>query len=199
MPLNQFETLKAVRSHLFVKIEVSYYKDTPSAIPGPKNLLFSDYKQTYIINNESYTGVGNLLQISSSSSELRTSSGELTIVLSGIPNSAIYEIVNSRIKGCPVTIYRAILDPISSNTIEVMNRYRGFVNNYSLQEDYDNQTRISTNSILLVCNSAIDVLQNKISGRKTSATSQKRFYPDDTCFDRVTALENTSFNFGSPQ
>lgn len=198
MPLNSFETLKSVQSHLFVKVEVSYYKETPSSTPVAKNLLFSDYRSDFVINDESYRGVGNLMSISSSSSEIRTSSGELSIVLSGIPNSAIYEIVNSRIKGCPVTIYRGIFDPVSQNNIQVLNRYRGFVNNYSLQEDYDNQTRMSSNSIILVCNSAIDVLQNKIAGRKTSPASQKKFYPDDTCFDRVTALENTSFNFGAP-
>jgi hypothetical protein len=80
----------------------------------------------------------------------------------------------------------------------VLTKYRGFVNNYSLQEDFDIVSRTSTNSIILICNSAVDVLQNKFTGRKTNPESQKKFFPNDVSMDRVPTLENATFDFGGP-
>jgi hypothetical protein len=194
---------KAIENHLFVRVEVEYYKSSPSATPTSTVLTFSDLRAPFVINGETYIGLGNLLGITSSSSELRTSNGELSISISGIPNASIYEIVNSRIKGCPVRIYRGLFDPVNGTLLNVDNnvlaRYRGFVNNYSLQEDYDIQAKTSSNTIVLICNSAIDVLQNKVTGRTTSPASQKKFYPNDISMDRVPNLENATFNFGAPQ
>jgi hypothetical protein len=42
------------------------------------------------------------------------------------------------------------------------------------------------------------VLQNKTSGRLTNPVSNKKFFPTDTCMDRVPGLQGTSFNFGAP-
>lgn len=194
---------KSIESHLFVRIEVEYYKSSPEASPTSQILKFSDLKTSFTINSESYVGLGNLMAITASNSELRSSSGELSITISGIPNSSNYEIVNSRIKGSPVKIYRGLFDPISGALLDIEKnpvlRYSGFVNNYSLQEDYNIDTRSSTNTILLICNSTVDVLQNKISGRKTNPVSEKRFYPNDLSMDRVPSIENASFNFGAPK
>jgi len=193
----------SIQSNLFVRIQVDYYKLNPGDSPTSTVLRFSDLKNPYTLNGETYSGVGALMSITETASELRTSSGELSIVLSGIPNNSIYEIVNSRIKGCPVTIYRAVFDPNTGALISIAGnpavRYRGFVNNYSLQEEYDIDTRTASNTIVLVCNSSVDVLQNKVTGRKTNPTSQKRFYSTDLSMDRVPTLENATFDFGVPK
>jgi len=95
-----------------------------------------------------------------------------------------------------------LFDPVTNTPLEIegnpLARFRGFVNNYSLQEDYDNSTRTSTNTLVLVCSSSLDVLSNKVNGRKTNPYSQKRFYPDDLSMDRVPTLENATFDFGAP-
>lgn len=199
----QLTPFTAIRTHLFVRIKVDHYKETEASAPRQEILRFSDTTDTVVINGESYTGLGNLLSISGSASEIRASSGELNISVSGIPNTALSEIIHSRIKGCPVTIYRSFFDPITNEPLDIPNqtvmRYRGFVNNYSLQEDYDTQARQATNTITLVCASAIDVLQNKYAGRKTNPASHYRFYPGDQSMDRVPVLENTTFNFGGTQ
>lgn len=197
------QNYESIKTHLFVRIEVSYYKASEGSAPVSQILTFSDYNLPYVINGETYLGMGKLMGLSASTSEIRTSSGEFNITLSGIPNSSVYEIVNSRIKGCPVRIYRVLFDPVTNEKIDIpgnpMAKYRGFVNNYSLQEEYDSQSRTSSNSILLVCNSAIDVLQNKVTGRKTNPASQKKFYSSDLCMDRVPTLENATFDFGKPK
>ena len=99
-------------------------------------------------------------------------------------------------------VYRLFSNPSTGAVLSIAGnpagRFRGYVNNYSLQEEWDNQTRTATNTIVLQCASSVDVLNNKIAGRKTNPESQKRFYPTDVSFDRVPNLENATFNFGAP-
>lgn len=198
----ELSSFNAIQSNLFVKIEVEYYKSSPSATPISTNLTFSDARQSWNINGDVYQGLGKLLSITGTVSEIRPSSGDLTIAITGIPNTSIYEIVNSRIKGCPVTVYRLLTDPVIGNLLDVDNpllrKYRGFVNNYSLTEEYDINTRTSSNTIGLICSSAVDVLQNKYTGRRTNPVSEKSFFPNDLSMDRVPNLENATFNFGAP-
>jgi hypothetical protein len=192
----------AVQSNLFVRIQVDEYRTTSSGSYTPVVLKFSDSLTTRTINEEEYLPLGSLMSVSSSSSELRVSGGSLNISISGIPNSSISEIVNSKIKGCPVRIYRLFSNPTTGEIIDTpgnpSGRYRGFINNFSLTEELDNETRTATNTITLVCASSVDVLQNKISGRKTNPSSQKKFFPSDLSMDRVPNLENATFNFGAP-
>lgn len=197
---------RAVESHLFVRIEIDEYRTSPTGGYTAQVLRFSDMLTPFTINSESYLGIGRLMSITSSSSELRVSGGELTITISGIPNTSIYEILNSKIKGCPVRIYRAFFDPSNGQLLSIagnpLGRYRGFINNYSLQEEYDNSTRTASNTLSLVCASAVDVLQNKINGRKTNPESFKRsssLGDNDLSMNRVPNLENATFNFGAPQ
>jgi len=193
----------AIQSNLFIRIEVDYYKATAGSAATSQILTFSDRQESFTLDGDTYVGLGRLMGVTATSSELRSSSGEVTITISGIPNSSIYEIVNSRIKGCPVRITRVLFDPVTNTQLAIegnpLARFRGFVNNYSLQEDYDNVTRTSTNTIVLVCASALDVLSNKVAGRKTNPYSQKKFYPSDLSMDRVPTLENATFDFGAPK
>lgn len=193
----------SIQSHLFVRIEVDEYRFTPSGSYTSQVLRFSDYASNFTINGEVYTGVGKLMGVTASSSELRVSGGEVTITLSGIPNTSIAEIVNSKIKGCPVRIYRALFDAATGNFLSITGnpagRFRGFVNNYSLNEEWDNATRTATNTLVLTCATTVKVLENKVAGRQTNPQSQKRFYPNDLSMNRVPNLENATFDFGAPK
>jgi len=202
MTLN-LSAYKSLQSNLFVKIECPYYKDTSSATPVAHNFLFSDKLGSYTISSigETYVGLGSLLSITSSNSEIRTSSGELTITISGVPNSSIAEIMNSRIKGSKVTVRRALFDTSSGALAAVdgnpMIRFVGFINNLALDEEYDLENRNSTSTIVLSCASVVDILDKKVSGRKTNDSSMKKYFASDLSMDRVASLESSYFNFGA--
>jgi hypothetical protein len=193
----------SIQTNLFVRLQIDEYRTSSAGAYTSQVLRFSDSRINYTINSEVYTGLGNLLGVTNSSSEIRPSSGELTITISGIPNTSIDEIVNSRIKGSPVTVYRAFFDVTTGTFInfgsEAYGRFFGFVNSYSLQEEYDIDARTATNTIILICNSSIDVLNNKTSGRRTNPNSEKSFYPNDLSMDRVPTLKNATFDFGAPK
>jgi hypothetical protein len=163
--------------------------------------LFSDRLVSTVINGDTYVGLGKLLSVSGSSSELRSTSGEITIGISGVPDSAISDIVNSSIKGNPVKITRGLFNATNGNFLSAVtgnpvNRFVGYVNNITLEEEFDIDTRTSSNTVLLTCASNVDILNNKISGRKTNPASQKKFYSTDISMDRVPSLESSYFDFG---
>ena len=195
--------ISSIGTALFVKLEVDYYKATAAAEPTSQVLTFSDFSRPITFGGYSYTGLGGLLGISSTTSELKSSNSSVTITISGIPNGSIEEIVNSRIKGSKVTIYRAIFDSngalrsdISPNPV---GRFYGFVNNYSLDEEYDIDARTAKNTIAIICSSKQELLGNKVAGRKTNPSSQKTFYSTDVSMDRVPNLVGANFNFGVPK
>lgn len=188
----------SVKTGLFVRLQIDEYRTSSGGSYSAQVLRFSDYDSTVTINSESYIPLGKLLHITPSTSELRTSSNTITVTLSGVPTNSIAEIIHSKIKGSPLRIYRGYFDVTTSAQIGGFeSRFIGSVNNYSIQEEFDVEERSASNLLLLECASLIDVLSQKVSGRKTNPQSQQSFYPTDTSMDRVPTLKGTKFNFGA--
>jgi hypothetical protein len=187
----------SVRTALCVRIQIDQYRTTLNGVFLPEVLLFTDYGSNINILGETYLAVGALTSISPTTSELVSSSDNITVSLSGIPNTSIAEINYSRIKGSPVKVYRVFFDVQTGVQIgAAQGKFIGFINNYSLSEDHDIIERTSSNTISLICASNVDILSRKTAGRKTNPQSQKRFFPNDVALDRVPKLKYTAFNFG---
>lgn len=192
---------------LLVRIPVEEYKvdtgDTPTSVVLKLSDVLVPITITYNGTNETYTGTGQLLSISPSRSELRNTASDVTITLSGIPDARIKEIMNSKIKGSRVEIYRVLYNAENWSVLPTVGnpvgRFFGIITNFSLEEDYDITNKTNSNTISLVCSSWQEVLNTKISGRKTNPEDMKSFYPTDTSFDRVPKLVGANFDFGAPQ
>lgn len=184
---------------LFCKLTILSYKVEPTDIPIEKILLFSTMDRTVVIGSDVYQPLGNFLDITDSSSNIRATSDQMTLSISGIPTNSIKEILNSKIKGSKIEIIRKFFNPITGASLGVTTgRFTGIVNNYNLAEDFNSLDQIATNTIVLTCSSSIDILMNKIGGRRTNGIDQKALYPTDVSLDRVTTLANSNFNFGAP-
>jgi hypothetical protein len=183
-------TFRAIQSNLFVRVEIS-----PTII-----LTFSDLNTAYTINGDSYLGLGDLMGVTTTTSELRATGDDITITITGIPDSEIADVLNTKFKGASVKVYRALFNATTGALINVsgnpVGRFNGFINNYQLAENFDINSRTSDNTIVITCSSVVTVLNNKVAGRKTNPSSQKRFYPSDLSMDRIPNLESTTFNFG---
>lgn len=191
MPVLNLNSYYSIQSNLFVKVTLS-----------GSTLLFSDKLESTVIAGDTYVGLGKLLAISGSNSELRSSSQELTISISGVPDSSITDIINSEIKGSPVIIRRGLFNAatgafLSAVTGNPIIRFTGYVNNLSFEEDYDIDTKTSSNTMVLTCASNVDILNNKVQGRKTNSESQRKYFPTDLSMERVSALESSYFDFGA--
>lgn len=193
------EDYKTIRTANFVKIDVAAYWNGSGFVQ--QSLTFSDHLTDYTFGGDTYTALGKLLSVSATTSELSASSQQLTIMVSGIPNSSIEEIVKSRLKSAPVYVYRGFFNQDGSliNDLDFANplqRFGGYLNNYTLNEDWDSLNKFASNTITLDCGSNVDVVQRKIAGRKTNERSMRRHFGDDDTFDRVGALVGANIRFG---
>jgi hypothetical protein len=181
----ELSSYTSVKTHLYVRLQIDEYRTTSSGSYTPQILTFSDDESSFTINSET--------------SDLRTTTNTCTISLSGIPANAIEEILYSKVKGAPIAIYRAYFDVSTGTQIgDTVGRFIGSVNNYSLEEDFDIESRTASNILQLECASNIGILETKIAGRKTNPQSMKSFFDSDTSMDRVPTLKEKIFNFGAP-
>lgn len=183
---------RSIQSNLFVRINLSY---------SSQILLFSDSRDSISLDGDTYVGLGQLMGITSTSSELRSTSRSITITISGIPNASITDIINSRLKGSKINIYRAIFDPVTRDALAIdgnpAGRFSGIVTNYAINEEIDPSARTATNTITIMCSGIVDVLANTTKGRRTNPQDQKLYYPSDTAMDRVPDLVGAYFDFGA--
>lgn len=182
----------SLMTNLFVRIDV----------PSLGVLKFSDYFKPYTINSESYSSLGSLMSISETISEFKMSSSEVSVVISGIPTANMDAVLDYKIKGAPIIIYRVLFDSTTGQALEVDGnpaiKFRGIINNFSLMEDFAEGGKDSTVTINFTCTSELGILQKRVAGRRTNPEDQKKFYPTDVSMDRVPSLVDANFNFGQP-
>jgi hypothetical protein len=118
----------------------------------------------------------------------------------GLYNSYVSLILDQKIKGSKVEIYRALFNPqtgeIDTNSTSL--RFSGYIANFTISDVTDIQTKTDGYTITVTCSSVLAILERKVTGRRTNGTDQKALYPTDTGMDRVVAISNTAFDFGRP-
>ena len=160
--------------------------------------ISSAYKPvTY--NSNTYTELGSFLQISEFQEDIRTTNGDISITLSGIPSEQNYLslILTTPIKGGNVSVYRGFYDITTHelDTSEVYKRFQGVLTNFAISEDFSAGSSL-TNSVTVTCASINSLLENKITGQRTNPQDRARLFPNDAVFNRVPELYNISFDFG---
>lgn len=200
MPID-LSNYQSIGSTLAVQLEITKYRVLKTDAFTSQTLRFCDSLTPVTVNGDSYLGLGNFLAISSTSSELRSSTAPITVTIAGIPTSSINEIVNSRIKGSKIDVWRVVFNPTTNQALNIdgnpAGRFFGYVTNYTISEEYDNDSRTATNTVELICSSIQEILENKFAGRKCSPNSMKAFYPSDVSMDRVPNLAGANFDFGN--
>lgn len=160
--------------------------------------LSSAYKPiTY--DSNAYTELGAFLQIGNMTEDIKTTNGDISISLSGIPSEADYmnEVLTTPIKGGEIIVNRAFFnDDYSVDSANVFQRFKGIITNFGIEEDVDTLSGKSTNTIGISCASINTILENKISGQRTSPADRDKFFTGDGTFDRVPELQNIQFDFG---
>lgn len=185
---------------VLIKLQVNTSTYTISNCYGPL---------TY--DSTTYLGLGHFLSMNEITDELQPTTTQLQITLSGIPkdvgeqglgiyNSYVALILDQKIKGSSVKIYRALFNPYTGDvdSANTSLRFSGYISNFSFSDNTDIESKTDSYTISVACSSVLGILDRKITGRRTNSTDQKAFYPTDTGMDRVSAIANTSFDFGRP-
>lgn len=186
----------AIGTALFIRVETILPDGTTEVV------TFSDYHRTLTLAGVDYTGLGQFLSITETQTNIRAAPAELTVGISGIPSENMTWIDDQDLKGSDISIQRGIFDPVTMALLDIpgnpAGRFIGYVTNYSISEDQDNDSRSGSQTIFLICSSTISLLGNKLAGRATNPTSQREFYLADASFDRVPNITDANYNFGAP-
>ena len=149
-----------------------------------------------------FNNLGALLNVGDVQRDMRSTSDDMTIALTGIEPANISVILSNDIKGSLVEVWRGFFDSnnqiITTPTTQFFKRYQGIINSVAITEDFNSElrTRIATCSIS--CSSMRRILENRLGGVKTNQSSWQFLYPGDTSMNRVATIANTYFDFGKP-
>jgi hypothetical protein len=173
------------------------------AVPNRPVVRFSDFNQPATVAGELYTDIGSLLSIGDTASELRVLDRTITVGVSGIPAGNIAEFLDNNPRTGLIDIRQVFYDPVTQQPLNITGnpalRFRGQVDNFSMTEDWNNETRTTSFTILFNCTSQISYLRSTIAGRRTNDRDQQRVAPGDLSMSRVFTITKTQFQFGKPQ
>ena len=154
-----------------------------------------------VVNGITFAGYGTFLGISEIQQDMKASSVDIKVSLTGLDINVVALILSSPVKGSTVKIWRGFLD--TSNQIETIGgvqqffqRYQGIINNVAINENFDTEKRQRTVTCVVSCASMRLVLDSRIAGIKTNPSNWRFLYPNDTSMDRVPVIASTYFNFG---
>lgn len=154
------------------------------------------------VNSITFVGLGSLLGIGEIQQDIKASSYDLKLMLTGIDPDNIALILGSNIKGSIVEIWRGFLDAnnqiITTPTQQFFKRYQGIVANFAINEEFNEQLRTRIATAVASCSSMRFVLENRVTGVRTNKGSWQFFYPTDTSMNRVPVIASTYFDFGKP-
>lgn len=156
------------------------------------------------VGGDTFTNLGSLLSVGDVQRDIKATSDDMTIQLTGIDPANVGLILSSDIKGSLVEVWRGFFDSnnqiITTPTTQFFKRYQGIINNVSIGENFDAEKRIRVATCSISCSSMRRVLENRLSGVKTNENNWQTLYPADTSMSRVAEISNQYFDFGkTPQ
>lgn len=185
----QVDNVPYVNNAEFVKLTVTN-DDNSTTVH-----TFSTSYRTETIDGQTYLALGGLLMVGSQQRDLRVTSFDTSITLSGLTSDNIYLVLGTRIKGSLIEIWRGFYDS-NYSLVNTVRRFNGVITSYTITEERVDEV---DNFIISVnCSSYKTVLENRIAGRKTNTNSWKEFNSTDVSMDKVAALDSAYFDFGKP-
>jgi hypothetical protein len=183
----------SINSAEFVKLTI--YNDVANTADTTIYTFSSAYKYE-TIGGTVYSPLGGLLAVGIQQRDIRVTSADTSISLSGIPsdgsdNMAI--VLGTKIRGSTIEVIRGFYNNnyVLTSTAQ---RFTGIVTSYNITEE--RHDLVDNFTITLNASSYRLVLQNRVAGRKTNGESWKVFYPTDTSMDNVYSLADQYFDFG---
>ena len=154
------------------------------------------------VDSMTFSNLGSLLSISAIDRNIKASSADLAISLTGVDGTNVATVLAANIKGSNIDVWRGFLDSnnqiITSPSQQFFKRYTGIVSNCSITEDFNDQLRTRIATVGITCARFRTNLENRIQGVKTTPKAWNFIYAADTSMNRVPVIAATYFDFGKP-
>ena len=182
----------------FVKLTI--YNDYGNASNGGISGIytFSSAYKDEVIGNVTYEALGGLVAVGTQPRNLRVTSADTSVTLSGVDGNNIYLVLDSNIKGSKLEILRGFYGNAGTANMFVLQntytRFTGIVTSYAINEDREDL--IDNFTVTVNASSYKVVLENRIAGRKTNKTSWQQFSANDSSMNNVFSLADQTLDFG---
>lgn len=167
---------------------------------GSEVITFNSSYAKITYGGVEYGGLGHLLGISEVARETNSTTSDLQIAISGIPDEPdmIAAVLGSELKGARVEVRRAFTDPATGDPVGrgVFLRYQGYIMGLGISEQADQMNLERPITVSLNCASIQGILDKRVAGRRTNDGDQRVFFPNDASMSRVAALKDVNFDFG---
>lgn len=155
------------------------------------------------VGGNTFSNLGALLNVSDVQRDIKATSDDMTIALTGILPANISVILSNDIKGSLVEVWRGFFDSnnqiITTPTTQFFKRYQGIINSVAITEDFNTEMRTRVATCAISCSSMRRILENRLSGVRTNKSSWQFIYgSSETSMNRVSEISNTYFDFGAP-
>jgi len=156
---------------------------------------FSSAYRAEVIDGVTYLPMGGLLAVGVQNRDLRVTSSDTTIALSGISGNNIPLVLGTKIRGSEMEIIRGFYD----DNYELANtypRFTGIITNYAIlndREDIDDNFTVSVSA-----SSYRTIFENRVAGRYTNQESWQTYSPGDNSMNNVYSIAGRTFDFGKP-
>ena len=155
------------------------------------------------VGGNTFTNLGALLNVGDVQRDIKATSDDMTIALTGIVPANISVILSNDIKGSLVEVWRGFFDSnnqiITSPTTQFFKRYQGIINSVAITEDFNSEMRTRVATCSISCSSMRRILENRLSGVRTNKSNWQFIYgTSETSMNRVSEISNTYFDFGAP-
>jgi len=154
------------------------------------------------VSGITFSNLGALLNVGDVQRDIKATSDDMSIALTGIDSANVALILSNDIKGSLIEVWRGFFDSnnqiITTPTTQFFKRYQGIINSVSITEDFNAEARTRIATCSISCSSMRRILENRLSGVKTNQSNWQFIYSGDTSMNRVSEISNTFFDFGSP-
>ena len=187
------DNTQSIRIADFVRVvtgtETYRFATTPSALTIP------------LIDEEPFNALGILLNVGDVQRDIKSTSNETTVTMTGIDTSMLGWVLGQNVKGAQIQMWHGFFDAngalITTGGVGGLYQFfNGYINSFSISEQWMEEQKMYVGAITVSASSIQLVLQNRIAGRYTNNNSWQFFHPTDTSMNRVSVIENANYMFG---
>lgn len=179
-------------------VKLTFYNDVSNSANTTVYTFSSSYKEE-TIDGTVYTPLGGLLAVGVQQRDIRVTSADTSVTLSGLGNDNIYLVLqeNGKIKGSKLEIIRGFYNNnyVLTSTAP---RFTGIITSYNISEDLQLSDDFDNFTVTVNASSFKSVLENRIAGRKTNPTSWQVFNSTDSSMNNIYSISDQDFDFGAP-
>jgi hypothetical protein len=148
-----------------------------------------------------FAGLSQLVQIGSAQRDIKSTANETTVTIVGIDTANLALVLGAGIKGSKIEMWHGFFDAnnaliTTGGTGGLYQYFTGFVNSFSISEQYSEDVRAYLGVITINASSIQLILQNRTAGRYTNNNAWQTFNPTDTSMNRVNFIQTVNYAFG---